>query len=68
MGQVSTAYSQARRAKMGYRCVKDIYNYCSGEPKSGKCRLNPATCGKHQSLKEHLESNKKAKQEVSDGS
>lgn len=39
---------------MGYRCVNDLFNYCSGEPKK-KCRLDPKTCGKHQTLKEQKE-------------
>lgn len=39
---------------MGYRCVNDLFNYCSGEPKAN-CRLDPKTCGKHQTLKEQVE-------------
>ena len=63
---------------MPYRCVNDIFNYCSGEPefyqkqvetyvtpsqdyKEGiqkdvipVCKLNPTTCGKHQTLAEQV--------------
>lgn len=39
---------------MGYRCVNDFFNYCSGEPKAN-CQLDPKTCGKHQTLKEQVE-------------
>jgi len=52
---------------MGYRCVKDFFNYCSGEPKSGKCRLAPTTCGKHQTLKEQVENKKPKKQTKEEG-
>ena len=80
---------------MGYRCANDIFNYCSGEPEwgerpetlgtglypgGGSCRLDPKTCGKHQSLREQVGDNtdrikpaegthkpKKAKNFASDG-
>jgi len=54
---------------MGYGCANDIFNYCSGKPEWGKppkelgidrypggghCRLDPMTCGKHQTLCEQV--------------
>ena len=55
---------------MRYRCANDIFNYCSGKPEwgqppkelgvgkysgGGSCKLNPKTCGKHQTLAQQLE-------------
>jgi len=55
---------------MEYRCANDPFNYCSEKPEWGKppktlgpgscsvggsCRLDPRTCGKHQTLAQHLE-------------
>ncbi|GAJ18941.1 unnamed protein product, partial [marine sediment metagenome] len=54
---------------MGYRCINDIFSYCSGKPEWGKppeelgvgkfsgggsCKLNPKTCGKYQTLHEQV--------------
>jgi len=51
---------------MGYRCVNDLLNYCSGEPEWGKppkplgpglypaggsCKLDPKTCKRHQTIR-----------------
>lgn len=53
-----------------WRCVNNLWGYCSGEPKWGKsakliessatyfggsCKLNPETCGKYQTLTQQLE-------------
>jgi len=55
---------------MGYRCVNDLFNYCSDEPEGGEppktlgaglypaggsCKLDPKTCGKHQTMSQQLE-------------
>ena len=55
---------------MGYRCVNDLACYCSGKPEWGKpskplgpglypaggsCKLDPKTCGKHQTISQQLE-------------
>lgn len=43
---------------MGYRCVNDLFSYCSGEPEwgpGGSCKLDPKTCGKHQTISQQLE-------------
>ena len=55
---------------MGNRCVNDLFDYCSGEPKrgepskplgpglylgSGSCKLDPKTCGKRQTIAQQLE-------------
>ncbi len=54
---------------MGYRCVNDPFNYCSGPPEWGEppkhlgpgfystgggCKLDPKTCGKHQTIIQQL--------------
>lgn len=63
---------------MGYRCVNDLFSYCSDKPVWGKapktlgvglypaggsCKSDPKTCGKHQNLKEHLENSRKQTKE-----
>jgi len=55
---------------MGYRCVNDLFHYCSSEPKwgqpskplgpglypaSGSCELDPKSCRKHQTVRQQLE-------------
>ncbi len=55
---------------MGYKCANDLFNYCSGKPEWGKppetlgpglyppggsCKLDPKTCGKHQTISQQLE-------------
>lgn len=53
-----------------YRCVNNLFDYCSGVPEWGKspkelgpglypaggsCKLDPKTCEKHQTLREQLD-------------
>ncbi|GAI92268.1 unnamed protein product, partial [marine sediment metagenome] len=53
-----------------WRCANALFNYCSGEPEWGKppkplgpglyptggsCKLDPKTCGRHQTINQQLE-------------
>ena len=55
---------------MGYRCVNDLCNYCSGSPEwgqppkplgpglystGGSCKLDPKNCGMHRTISQQLE-------------
>lgn len=55
---------------MGYRCVNDLFNYCSDKPEWGKppktpgvglypaggsCKLDLKTCGRHQTLHKQVD-------------
>lgn len=53
-----------------YRCANDLFAYCCGKPEWGKppeslgvdkypggghCKLNPESCGRHQTLRQQLD-------------